>query len=362
MGRQVLLLVIALALMQQTLACELLAQGAETVDEHCLRSLYQQPPKNWPAPQVDAGIDWQELSALPSRQVQDISVLQRIKLGRELFFDPALSRSRDISCASCHAPELGFSDGRRTSVGHEQRQGRRNAPSVVMSAFTRSPFWDGRTHSLEEQALKPVEDPVEMGFTVDELVERLAASQHYRQRFFEVLDSPVTAAGIADVLADYQRSLLPYDTDFERFMLGDQDSLDERQLRGLHLFRTKARCMNCHHGVALSDDQFHNLGLTYYGRKYEDLGRHEVSGADEDVGRFRTPSLRLVSQTGPWMHNGLFPYLWGVINMYDAGMPQPKPRADQQGDPRFPATSSLIKPLGLTPAEKQDLEAFLRSL
>lgn len=346
-------LMIVLWCAQTALACE---------SDDCLRVLYRQSPEHWPPPHVDADIDWQELAALPVAEVGSEAARKRIGLGQELFFDPSLSRNQDVSCGSCHAPEQGFADGRKVSTGHEQRQGRRNAPSVVMSGFTHSPFWDGRTHSLEEQALKPIEDPVEMAFTVDELVERLSASEHYRKRFADVWDQPVTAAGIAASLADYQRSLLPYDTAFERFMRGEPDALDDRQLRGLHLFRTKARCMNCHHGVAMSDDRFHNLGLTYYGRQYEDLGRYEVTGEADDVGRFRTPSLRLVGQTGPWMHNGLFPHLWGVINMYDAGMPQPRPRPDQQDDALFPKTSPIIRPLDLTAAEKQDLEAFLRSL
>jgi len=343
-------------------ACELLLSDLQEIDSDCLLAHYQQSPEYWIPPYIDAGIEWQKLTALPPPQPQTLAEKARIALGKNLFFDELLSRNKDISCASCHMPELGFADGTRVSTGHNQRQGRRNAPSVVMSSFTQSPFWDGRTHSLEEQALKPIEDPVEMAFTIKELVKRLNASKNYQKRFKDVFDSEISADKIASALASYQRSLLPYDTAFNHFMQGQYDALDEQQIRGLHLFRTKARCMNCHHGVALSDDKFHNLGLTYYGRKYEDLGRYEVTEREEDIGRFRTPSLRLVSKTGPWMHNGLFPYLGGVINMYDAGMPQPKARVEQQNDFLFPKTSSIIKPLKLTPSEKQDLEAFLRSL
>jgi len=350
-------------------ACELTSAGEgkylSAADLTCVQQLYQGPVSSWPAAQIDQGVEWQELAALPEHApttANNPSTAAKVALGQRLFSDPQLSRNKDVSCASCHKPELGFSDGEKVSTGHEQRQGRRNSPSITMSSFSHAPFWDGRTGSLEEQALKPIEDPVEMAFNVDELVVRLQATDDYPREFAKVFDQPVTVQGIAQALASYQRSLLPRDTAFERFMQGERTALNAEQIHGLHLFRTKGRCMHCHNGPALSDDQFHNLGLTYYGRQYEDLGRHEVTEQPEDVGRFRTPSLRLVGQTGPWMHNGLFPYLWGVINMYNAGMPQHKRRVDQLEDEHFPQTSPLLKPLGLTPIERVNLEAFLRSL
>ena len=350
-------------------ACELTSatEGKQlsVTDLACVQQLYQGPISSWPVPQIDQGVEWQELAALPEQAptaADNPLTSAKVALGERLFFDPQLSRNKDVACASCHKPELGFSDGDKVSTGHLQRQGRRNSPSITMSSFSHAPFWDGRTGSLEEQALKPIEDPVEMAFNVDELVVRLQASDDYQREFAKAFDQQVTARGIAQALASYQRSLLPRDTDFERFMQGERTALNAEQIHGLHLFRTKGRCMHCHNGPALSDDQFHNVGLTYYGRQYEDLGRHEVTGQPDDVGRFRTPSLRLVGQTGPWMHNGLFPHLWGVINMYNAGMPQHKRRVDQLEDENFPQTSPLLKPLGLTPVERANLEAFLRSL
>lgn len=132
-------------------------------------------------------------------------------------------------------------------------------------------------------------------------------------------------------------------------------------LRGLHLFRTKARCMNCHNGALLTDNSFHNIGLTYYGREYEDLGRYKVTHNPEDVGKFKTPSLRDVIRTRPWMHNGLFDNIEGVLNIYNSGMPI-KPKPGQENDPLFPKTDTLIKKLNLTKAEKTDLIAFLESI
>ncbi|MBF0806875.1 cytochrome-c peroxidase, partial [Streptococcus sp. 19428wA2_WM07] len=141
-------------------------------------------------------------------------------------------------------------------------------------------------------------------------------------------------------------------------------ALNDRELLGLHLFRTKARCMSCHSGALLTDQQFHNLGLTYYGRKkYEDLGRYLVTGKNEDVGKFRTPGLRGVAQSGPWMHNGLFPQMVGLLNMYNAGMSRPVPQnAQQAADPKFPVTSPLLRPLQLTSDEIIALKSFLEVL
>ncbi|MOA19415.1 Methylamine utilization protein MauG precursor [compost metagenome] len=130
----------------------------------------------------------------------------------------------------------------------------------------------------------------------------------------------------------------------------------------MHLFRTKARCVNCHNGPLFTDNQFHNLGLTYYGREYEDLGRYEVTKLPEDVGKFKTPSLRDVMRTRPWFHNGLFDDMDGVLNMYNNGMPQPKPKPEQENDPLFPKTSPHIKKLGLTKEERDAVVAFLDAI
>ncbi|RAV28492.1 hypothetical protein DN748_12790 [Sinomicrobium soli] len=146
------------------------------------------------------------------------------------------------------------------------------------------------------------------------------------------------------------------------FIQGDTSRLSDREVLGLHLFRTKARCINCHNSPLFSDNKFHNTGLTYYGRKYEDLGRYGHTGKKEDVGKFRTVTLREVARTAPYMHNGIFPHLRGVINLYDAGMPRPVRKPHQQRDSLFPETSPLLKKLHLTDDEKLSLRAFLLTL
>lgn len=359
---------IALMLASPALWAQHHAPLCASADAACLREAYSRPPAHWPAPQVDAGVAWQELGPLPERApspAHNPYTEQKAALGRTLFFDPRLSRSGQIACASCHEPDLAFADGRRVSFGHGRAPGRRNAPSVVTSGLTPQLFWDGRADSLETQALMPVVDPAEMAFSVDELVARLRASADYPALFAVAFPGQALGAEqIAAALATYQRDLLrvAQRTPFERFLRGRTAALSDQQLHGLHLFRTKARCMNCHFGPGMSDQRFHNAGLTFYGRSREDLGRHEVTGLAADVGRFRTPSLRLVSRTGPWFHNGFASSLDQVLAFYNVGMPRPVPKAGQQGDPLFPVTSAQFEALGLDRVELKALKAFLEAL
>lgn len=173
--------------------------------------------------------------------------------------------------------------------------------------------------------------------------------------------SAIDADRLARALAAYVASLRPEKTRFDEFLGGRADALDDNELLGLHLFRTQARCMNCHNGPLLTDHQFHNIGLSFYGRRNQDLGRYEATRDPADLGRFRTPSLRNVAQAGPWMHNGLFPDLRGLLRMYNAGMGRDAPPADPP-DPYAPRKSEHIKPLDLSPAEIDALLAFLKAL
>src|SRR5690606_17176573 len=222
-----------------------------------------------------------------------------------------------------------FADGRRFSFGHDRLVGRRNSLVVTTVAVLGPFFCYGRSKTLVEQSMHPIEDPLEMAFTVPELLERLNADGSYVAEFAAVFGAgPITREQLGLALADFQRSLLPQRSSLDSFLRGNKQALTDQQIEGLHLFRTQGHCMTCHHGAALSDRRFHNLGLTYYGRdRFEDWARQEVTGTPADIGKFRTPSLRQVRRTGPWMHNGLFP-LNGVLNMYNAGMPRPKPRPD----------------------------------
>lgn len=328
--------------------------------------MYLMPSDKWQKPFVDSGVKWQELGALPDNPPYpsyNPYSESKAKLGEKLFFDPILSQSKQIACASCHDKELGFGDGKSVSYGHNRQRGKRNAPSVAMSAFGSEKFWDGRAKNLESQALFPIADPKEMAYTAEKAAKRVASKNAYRILFKEAFGTyNVTKELMAEAIATYERSLMPKNSRFDRFLKGQSKALNDKEVWGLHIFRTKGRCMNCHFGVSFSDEDYHNLGLTYYGREYEDLGRYVVTKDPKDVGAFKTPSLRLVGKSAPYMHNGLFPHLRGVLNAYNGGMFNPAPNEAQKDDPLFPKTDALLKPLNLTNEELEALEAFLNTL
>ena len=349
----------------QPVAGETDAGQRERAEEDRLRSIYSQPPEKWPEPHVEEGVEVREIGPLPPVQApeENPTTPARVELGRQLFFDPRLSGSGQIACASCHDSQLGWGDGRDQALGHDRQRGPRNAMTLLNVGHFERLFWDGRADGLEGQALKPITNPVEMHNTIDDMLKTLNGIPEYRREVEAIFGSEtIDEQHVARALAAFQRTITSRTSRVDEFLKGDEGALSGQELRGLHLFRTKARCMNCHDGPLLSDRQFHNTGLHYYGRKYEDLGRYEVTGEPKDAGRFRTPSLRDVAITGPWMHNGLFPTLEGIINMYDAGGVHPEPDPDEADDPLFPETSPLLQPLELTSAEKEALETFLRAL
>jgi cytochrome c peroxidase len=329
------------------------------------RQAFSGLPASWPAPALMAGARFTAFGPLPAPPYPDDNPPSPVKaaLGERLFNDPGLSASGQIACASCHNPELAFGDGLKTAFGHDRQRGRRNAPSLRAAAWRPLLFWDGRAASLETQAMAPIVDRREMAADPGDVIRRLNADPTYREAFKAAFGAKrVTQDDMARALAAYQRTLKPQASKWDRVLTRGGAVLDDQELLGLELFQGKAGCVNCHNGPLLSDGQFHNLGLSFYGRKLQDLGRYEVTGAPVDVGAFQTPSLRGVSRNGPYMHNGLFPTLEGVVNFYDAGGARPRPTAAQQADPLFPTTSPFLRPLGLTSEEKAALVAFLRTL
>lgn len=202
-----------------------------------------------------------------------------------------------------------------------------------------------------------------MNFHVNLATERISNIKGYKVLFESAFgNDQISEKNIRKAIATYERTIVSESTKFDRFIDGEADIYSDREVLGLHLFRTKARCINCHNTGYFSDNKFHNTGLTYYGRKYEDLGLFEVTGKAKDVGKFRTGTLREVSRTEPYMHNGLFPHLEGVVNMYNAGMPRPKRKLRQVNDTLFPTTSPLLEKLNLTNEEKAALVAFIKTL
>ena len=339
---------------------------AYTVDE--LRDLYSGGDKSkWPKPHLFAEAEehFQDIGPLADMQYPADNPYSedKMELGKTLFFDHRLSKSGQIACASCHNPELGWADGNRVSFGHDRQNGTRNAPTLLNIGFAKTFFWDGRSATLEEQVKAPIENPVEMNLHMSLATKNIRKIKGYKPYFEKAFGTTeITEDRIAKAIATFERSLISPPSRFDKFVSGKRNALTDAEVKGLHLFRTKANCINCHNTPYFSDQKFHNLGLTYYGRKYEDLGRYLVTLRNEDVGKFKTPTLREVSENKPYMHNGLFPELANIVMMYNAGMGRETPRGDQVNDPKFPHKSGMVEKLNMTDEEVFDVVAFLKTL
>jgi cytochrome c peroxidase len=277
------------------------------------------------------------------------------ELGEKLFFDPILSRDSSISCASCHKPEFAFADNSATSKGVDNRTGDRNTPSAMNQTNRNFYFWDGRSETLEDQALGPIENPVEMDLPLSIAVRRLIRNTSYNKAFQTVYGKAPSKELLGKAIAAFEQTLETSDTPFDKYVSGeDTNAISESAKRGLTIFNTKGRCFDCHFGVDFTGgDKFKNIGL-YNGKTLNDEGRYKITHDPKDVGTFKTPGLRNIAQTAPYMHNGVHKTLKEVIDYYN--------------DPdKFVASSInrdtiLRKPLGLTETEKKDLENFLLTL
>ena len=325
----------------------------------------QAPPPPPPPPFLDPSVRMtfttrgraRLLSAMPVNVPADNPITDaKTALGRELFFDPVLSNNRKVSCATCHDPDRAFADDKALAVGVFGRVGKRHSPSLVNRIFGRAQFWDGRAATLEAQVVLPIQDPNEMDLTLAEAVKRLSASEKYRQAFQSVFEGPVSEENLGRALATYLRTIRSGDSPYDRFAAGDQTALSDEQQLGLRTFRTKGRCTICHGEPTFTDEQFQNTGVAWRpgvngeAGVFQDDGRFDVSRAERDRGKFKTPTLREVARTAPYMHDGSLATLDEVVEFYDRG-----------GRPNrnlFP----VITPLGLTPEEKRALVKFLESL
>jgi len=331
-----------------------------------LRRLYSRPVSEWPAPSIDSGIVWEEFQSLPKVDSNYFEIMEspEVVLGKFLFFDPILSGSNQISCSSCHNPQTSWADKLTVPIGHDHQEGSRNTPSLLNVYARQTLFWDGRDSTLEAQALSPIAAHHEMNMKTDELVPKLKAILAYDTLFQAAYKTPDwSISEVVKALAAFQRTLKSRRSRFDEFLDGNYKVLNDQEIRGMHLFRTKARCMNCHHGQFMTDEQFHNIGLTYYKRKYEDLGRYHVTKDSADVGKFRTPSLRDVMNTDPWMHNGLFWNMTGLLNLYNSGMQMNSATPEQKAaDPLYPVTDPIMQKLNLSKEEIADIAAFMQAI
>ena len=280
--------------------------------------------------------------------------MDKAGLGKMLFFDALLSKNKTISCASCHKPDFAFADTSRVSKGVNGKKGTRNTPSTMNLSLSKSLFWDGRAKSLEEQVLAPIENRVEMNLSIDDALARLQASKTYSRYFQEIFNSEPTRSNLAEAIAAFERTLETSESAFDTWKFSDDSTaVSEAVKRGFALFNGKGKCVKCHFGSDFTTHEFRNIGL-FNGRNLNDSGRAVISGNNEDVGKFKTPGLRNVSLTAPYMHNGMLKTLKAVIDFYnDPGKIVPN---------SINRDSVLSKPLGLTKLEKHDLEAFLNSL
>lgn len=303
-----------------------------------------------PAPAgIGAADPWMRPAAVPF-PADNAPNAARVALGRDLFFDTRLSGSSMISCATCHNPALGWSDGQPTAVGDGAKRLGRKTPTVLNTAYQPLQMWDGRMKSLEDQALGPIGSTAEMNMPLDRMVEHLRAIPGYAPMFEQAYPGEgVTQGTVAKAIASFERTVVSTTSPFDRWRRGDEQAVDASAKRGFALFQGKARCTLCHQGFNFTDNGYHNIGIRSLSGA-EDDGRFAHRKLKVLKGAFKTPTLRDVELTAPYMHNGIYRTLEEVVDHYDRG-----------GDVKD-NLSPNIQPLGLTAEEKHDLVAFMKSL
>ncbi len=275
----------------------------------------------------------------------------KVELGKLLYFDPRLSKDDTIACASCHQPNHGFADTGATSKGVGGQLGGRNSPTVLNRLFSADQFWDGREADLEGQAKGPLTNPVEMAMpSHDVVVAKIAAIAGYKSHFAKAFGSPgVDIDRVARAIAAYERTVVTGNSAYDRYQAGDKSAMSASAVRGMELFNGKANCSTCHASFNFSDENYRNIGVGM-DKKNPDLGRYAVTKVESDKGAFKTPTLRNIVQTAPYMHDGSEATLMDVVEFYD------------RGGVANPHLSPDIKPLKLTHQQKQDLVEFMLSL
>jgi len=295
---------------------------------------------------------------------------EKIELGRMLFFDRRLSGDGTMSCATCHIPEMGFSDGLAISLNYPTTRNWRNSPTLINVAFSRYLFHDGRAETLEDQALFPMMSAFEMNQNLDFVEEEIRSVPEYLERFRNAFGTDdITRERIAMAIAAFERTIISRNAPLDIYLDGDREALSPEASRGYEIFMSKGKCIECHYGLNLIDDKFHALYVpenpdleadprvaatrrfvakVYHYEDFrnlkEDPGRYLITKDEKDWRAFKTPTLRDIAKTGPYMHNGIFKTLDEVIDFFDQG-----------GGPG----NSALQQLHLTEAEKHALKAFM---
>jgi cytochrome c peroxidase len=276
---------------------------------------------------------------------------EKVELGKLLYFDKRLSKDGTIACATCHDPTKGWTDQAPTSTGIDGQVGGANAPTVINAAYAKAQFWDGRAATLEEQALGPIENPIEMGHKLDDVVAQLNGISSYKERFQKVFGTDVTSDGIAKAIAAFERTVLSGDSAYDKFKAGDESALTEAQKRGMELFESVG-CDSCHKPPLFSNYMYINAGVGM-DKDPPDEGRKTVTGKDKDLGKFRVPPLRDVAITGPYFHDGSAATLEEAVALMAAG-----------GKDNDNLSSMLegIRDEGITEEQQKDIVEFLKAL
>jgi len=311
----------------------------------------------------------------------NLQTADKISLGKQIFNDPQFSQSGKISCASCHLKELAFTDGKPAASGIAGLIGTRNTPTIVNAAFFKRLFVDGRAESLEDQALQPMLNSIEHGLkNTQEILAIVLNNQHYKQQIqaiFKVAEQDISTEHIAKAIASFERTLISGNSKFDQYYFAqDRTQLSKSAARGLLVFKRKGNCANCHEiswdNALFTDNRFYNIGVgskilqpienklvaalkksknySLSTQEKSELGRFNVTRIIKDIGKFKTPTLRNIALTAPYMHDGSINTLEGVVEYYDKG-----------GDKNL-FLDPAIFPLHLTDEEKSDLVEFMKAL
>lgn len=275
---------------------------------------------------------------------------EKAELGRILYFDARLSADGTVSCATCHSPKFAFTDGAAVSTGIRGQKGGRSAPTVINRAYSLAQFWDGRAATLEAQAVGPMANPIEMGNSHDSVVKTIQTVKGYQPLFVKAFGADeITLDRVAQAITTFERTILSGNAPYDKYKAGQKTAMSKSQIRGLDIYLNKAKCDQCHEGINFTSNMYANLGVGM-DKPTPDEGRFAVTKDPADYGVFKTPTLREIEHTGPYMHDGSFTTLDEVVEFYNKGGVKNK-NLDQR-----------MKPLNLTDADKADLVAFLKAL
>lgn len=277
----------------------------------------------------------------------------KVELGKMLYFDKRLSKDKTISCATCHDPMLAWAEHKKSSEGIGHVFGDRNSPTVINAAYMPVQFWDGRAASLEEQALGPIENPIEMGQKMEAVIDELAQNAEYKKLFKEIFGTDtIDKQHVAKAIAAFERTVLSGNSPYDKFKAGDEKALTEAQQRGMNVFMEKAACSTCHAPPIFSNGQYYNAGVSS-DREKPDPGRMKITGKETDMGKFRVPGLREIAHTGPYFHDGSVETLEGAVSVMAKG---------GIDNPHLSASLKAVRDANLTAQDIADLVEFLKAL